>query len=332
VSLEQSSQFSVEIYPRKSDGTDGCWRWGHSTVAKNLVDVQAFKVEAKDKWNVSYRVFLEKDGEMRAAKPKSVWTGPEFSTDAATKTLRALIPGIEDLTPKPVALITLLEQMALDDEDIVLDFFAGSGTTAQAVLEMNKASGGNRRFILVQLPEPTSRTDFPTIAEITKERVRRVIKKLNDEDAGKLELNEEVEQDRGFREYKLAESNFTAWNAEATLDKAAFEKQLELHVNHIRDKRSGEDILYELLLKSGFPLPTPIEQKTLASKSFYSVAGGALVICLERNLTLELIRAIADMKPERVVCLDEGFAGNDQLKANAVQTFKTKGITSFKTV
>jgi adenine-specific DNA-methyltransferase len=116
------------------------------------------------------------------------------------------------------------------------------------------------------------------------------------------------------------------------LDKASFEKQLELHVNHIRDKRSGEDILYELLLKSGFPLPTPIEQKTVASKYVYSVAGGALIICLERNLTLELIRAIADMKPERVVCLDEGFAGNDQLKANAVQTFKTKGVTSFKTV
>lgn len=332
VSLQKSDQFSVEIFPRKSDGTDGCWRWGHSTVSRNLIDLQAFKLEAKDKWNVSYRVYLEKDGEMRAAKPKSVWMGPEFSTDAATKNLRALIPGIEDLTPKPVALIALLAQMSLDDEDIVLDFFAGSGTTAQAVLEINKTNGGNRRFMLIQLPELTSRVDFPTIAEITKERVRRVTKKLNDEDAGELRLNGVDSQDRGFRVYKLAESNFTTWNAHVTHDPAAFETQLELHVDHIREKRTDEDILYELLLKSGFPLPTPVEKKALAKQSVYSVAGGVLIICLERTLTLDLIRAIADMKPERVVCLDEGFAGNDQLKANAVQTFKTKGVTSFKTV
>jgi adenine-specific DNA-methyltransferase len=80
VSLEKSSEFSIEIVPRKSDGTDGCWRWGRTTVAANIADVRAFKVESKEKWNVSYRVFLEKDGEIRAAKPKSVWMGPEFST------------------------------------------------------------------------------------------------------------------------------------------------------------------------------------------------------------------------------------------------------------
>ena len=85
-------------------------------------------------------------------------------------------------------------------------------------------------------------------------------------------------------------------------------------------------------MKSGFPLTTAVQKKTVAKKTIYSVAGGALVICLDHALTLELIRAIADMKPERVVCLDEGFAGNDQLKANAVQTFKSKDVTSFKTV
>ena len=103
-------------------------------------------------------------------------------------------------------------------------------------------------------------------------------------------------------------------------------------MDHIRDGRTPDDILYELLLKSGFPLTTPVEKLSLAGKTVYSVAGGALVICLERELTLDLIRAIAEKKPERVVCLDEGFAGNDQLKANAVQIFKTKGVTSFKTV
>ena len=103
-------------------------------------------------------------------------------------------------------------------------------------------------------------------------------------------------------------------------------------MDHIRDGRTSDDLLYEILLKSGFPLTTPVETLTLEGKTVHSIAGGALFICLGRELTLELIRAMADKKPERVVCLDEGFAGNDQLKANAVQIFKTKGVTSFKTV
>jgi adenine-specific DNA-methyltransferase len=103
-------------------------------------------------------------------------------------------------------------------------------------------------------------------------------------------------------------------------------------VDHIRDGRAAEDLLYEILLKSGFPLAIPMEKLTLAGTTVYSVAGGVLFICLERALTLETIRAMAEKKPERVVCLDAGFAGNDQLKANAVQIFKTKGVLSFKTV
>lgn len=209
---------------------------------------------------------------------------------------------------------------------------AGSGTTAQAVLQANDEDGGNRKYVLIQLPEPTERKDFPTIAEITKERVRRVIKKLNDIDASKLDLSGGEKPDRGFRVFKLAESNFTEWDARVEHEAEALEKQLELHIDHIRPGRSDDDILYELLLKSGFPLTTPVEKKTLAGKTVYSVADGAFVICLELALTLELIRAIADARPERVVCLDAGFAGNDQLKANAVQTFRTKGVTSFKTV
>jgi len=117
-----------------------------------------------------------------------------------------------------------------------------------------------------------------------------------------------------------------------TKDAEGLARQLELHVDHIRDGRTMDDLLYEILLKSGFLLSAPVETWTLADKTVHSVAGGALLICLERELTLELIRAMAEKKPERVVCLDEGFAGNDQLKANAVQIFKTKGVTSFKTI
>lgn len=228
-------------------------------------------------------------------------------------------------------------------EEIVLDFFAGSGTTAEAVLQLNHEGRTNHRFILAQLPEPCNPKEragkaalnagLSTIADITKERARRVIARLNNEDSEKLKLEvSEEKEDRGFRVFKLAESNFKAWNAEGASEPEGLAKQLDLHVNHVREDRTAEDLLYEILLKSGFALTTPIERLQLVAKTVHSVADGALLICLERELSLELVRAMAEQKPERVVCLDEGFSGNDQLKANAVQIFKTKGITSFKTI
>jgi len=231
--------------------------------------------------------------------------------------------------PKPNRLLIELLNVCSGQDSIVLDFFAGSGTTAHSVLELNKING-NRKFILVQLPEPTGQIDLPTIADITNERGRRVIKKLNESEAGQLPLG--APQDRGFRVFKLAESNFNSWNARVEQDAAALARQLEMHIEHIRDERTSADILYEILLKCGFALTTPVETLTLAGKQVFSVAGGALFICLETELTMDVIRAMAAQKPERVVCLDSGFAGNDQLKANAVQIFKTQGIPGFKTV
>ncbi|MEX0806006.1 MAG: hypothetical protein WD688_22210 [Candidatus Binatia bacterium] len=197
-------------------------------------------------------------------------------------------------------------------------------------------------FLLIQLPEPCDKESgaykagLQTIAEITKERVRRVIKKLdnekNDSNSG-LFGADLSNKDYGFRVFKLAESNFNSWNANVPqADAIALEKQLEMHVDHIRDGRMDDDLLYELLLKSGYPLTITVEKVNAAGKTFYSVANGLLLVCLEKELTHELIKAMADRKPERVVCLDEGFAGNDQLKTNAVQTMKAKSVTSFKTV
>jgi adenine-specific DNA-methyltransferase len=327
-----------DVYPIRNDGSEGRWRLGKSAMMKIVADGNALFEKRPDGTYIVYE-------RIRSAEPrkKSYRTLllNEGTAAEGTSTLKDLFGGASPYDyPKPVSLIRKLHEVAgVEDEDLVLDFFAGSGTTAHAVLDLNKQDDGNRSFILVQLPEPTGREDYPTIADITKERVRRVIKKLNDEDAGKLDLEGAKKQDRGLRVFKLAESNFKPWNAEAPKDAEGLAKQLELHVDHIREGRTEQDILYEILLKSGFPLTTPVETLTLAGKGVHSVASGALFICLERELTLELIRAMAEKKPERVVCLDEGFAlpgrqagGNDQLKANAVQIFKTKGVTSFRTV
>ncbi|MGH7784774.1 MAG: site-specific DNA-methyltransferase, partial [Candidatus Binatia bacterium] len=148
-----------------------------------------------------------------------------------------------------------------------------------------------------------------------------------------LALNARHQHDRGFRVFKLAESNFQVWTSNVPQgDVPALERQLEFHVDHLHARRTDEDLLYEILLKSGYPLTTTVEKIVLDEKTFYSVAGGLLLVCMEKELTHDLIKAMADRKPERVVCLDEGFAGNDQLKTNAVQTMKAKGVTSFKTV
>ena len=105
-----------------------------------------------------------------------------------------------------------------------------------------------------------------------------------------------------------------------------------MHIRHIEAGRSQEDLLFEILLKSGFPLATHIEKLTLAGQPVYSVAEGAMLICLEKEISQDAINEIAARKPERVVCLDQGFSGNDQLKTNAAQTFKAKGVTSFRTI
>ncbi len=240
--------------------------------------------------------------------------------------------GITFSYPKPTELIEFLTRVGTVDGDIVLDFFAGSGTLGEAVLNINRGAGC-RSFILVQLPEQLQGGQFPTIAELCRERMRRVIKKLNDEEAGKLASTIGEKRIFGFKAFKLAESNFNPWQAEVpTGDTATLTKQLEFHASHLREGRTPADILYEILLKSGFPLTTQVEKLTLAGKTVYSVADGAMLICLDDALTHDLIKAIADRKPERVICLDEGFAGNDQLKTNAVQTMKARGVTSFKTV
>lgn len=276
------------------------------------------------------------EAEDRGKVAKTLWDELDTTTNA-TRALKEMFgdeagPSVFD-NPKPVDLVQRMIQLGAHDPNgaIILDFFAGSGTTGHAVLDLNAKDSGRRQFILVQLPEPTGRKDYPTIADITKERVRRAIKQLLPQEGSVFGASSNA-GGAGFRVFRLDQSSFESWNADTPRSGSALEEQMELHVEHIREGRTEDDLLYEILLKSGFPLTTPIETLTLASKKVYSVAGGALMLCLERPLTLEVIRAIADKKPERVVCLDAGFAGNDQLKTNAVQTFKTKGVGSFKTV
>jgi hypothetical protein len=190
-----------------------------------------------------------------------------------------------------------------------------------------KEDGGNRRFILVQLPEPTGREDFPTIAEITKERVRRVIKRMEDERGGELPIGDGTKPDLGFKVFKLAESNFAIWNpALAATEPGKLAEQWKLSADNVRAGAGETALLYELMLKSGLPLDTPAVTQDVAGARVHLLDEGRMLICIARDLTREQLRAMAELKPQSVLCLDVAFKGNDALKVNADLEFQSHGI------
>jgi adenine-specific DNA-methyltransferase len=232
--------------------------------------------------------------------------------------------------PKNTDVIQGFSSLIGDEEAIILDFFAGSGTTAQAVLELNKEDGGNRKFIMVQLPEKTGRDDYPTITDITLERTRRVIKKLNDADNGSLNLN--GTPDRGFKAFTLRSSNFKVWdsNAEGKTSED-LEEQLTLFAHNLDVAEADEQgILFEIFLKSGLLLTAKVQTLELHQK-VYAVEYKRLYICLAQPIESETLLNVLEAKPEKFVYLDEAFKGNDQLKTNTLLQVRHAGI-SFYTV
>lgn len=271
--------------------------------------------------------------------PQTLWKFEDVGhTQEAKKALLARVPfassdSVFD-TPKPPRLVVRMLRIATKakDGDIVLDFFAGSGTTGEAVMQLNKEDGGNRRFVLVQLPEPTGASDFTTISEMGKERLRSSGKAFSESENGALPLGDAGPQDRGFRLLKLTSSNFKIWSGEeAPKDAEALGHQLKLFADHVDTARSQQAILYELMLKAGLPLTAKIDTKTVAGQPVFFIADGMLLICLADAITQDCLRGMIALAPQRVVCLDPAFKGNDQLKTNTVLEMKSHGI-EFRTV
>ncbi|MCI0561923.1 MAG: site-specific DNA-methyltransferase, partial [Nitrososphaera sp.] len=212
VALKKDVRYCVEIFPVNSEGEAGCWRWGTEKIRKSDLSSSSPVLVAKQKRDGNWNIYEK--SRKGTTKAKSLWTDTDVISEKGTMELGELGLAEQFEHPKPVGLISRCIKIATNSDDVILDFFAGAATTAHAILDLNQQDGGNRKFILVQLPEPTGRQDYPTIGDITKERVRRVIKKLNDEDAGKLDLDGTKSQDRGFRVFKLFESNFKHWEAD----------------------------------------------------------------------------------------------------------------------
>ena len=242
-------------------------------------------------------------------------------------------------TPKPTKLVERILHIATSgsDDHLVLDFFAGSGTTAHAVMALNCADGGSRKFILVQLPEPTGREDYPSIADITKERVRRASEKLRKECSADG-FRRKIAVDLGFRVFKLDTSNIRAWDPKPD----DLEDALLSGLDHIEPRRTEQDILYELLLKLGLDLCVPVETKTIADKTVHSVGAGTLVVCLDDEISRDdvepLATGVADwcdaLSPageSTVVFLDSAFA-DDVAKTNLAETLKQHGLGNVRSL
>lgn len=340
VALERKNKSDIEVLPKKSDETEGCWRWGKDTASLRLVSLIGKPVSGGLKWDVFEKDYLETDGEIRRIKPKSVFAGTNYSTDRATKEYRAIMPEVDFSNPKSVSLLMdLVEYSTLPNQsDIVLDFFAGSGTTAHAVMQLNADDGGNRRFICVQLDVDTEKDSdpykagFKKISDITKKRITRSGKNIQSEAKTNLFKGTNTVIDLGYRAYKLDTSNINAWDANPdNLEVSLFNAQ-----NNIKEGRTEEDVLYEILLKYGMDLTLPIDSKTIAGKTAYNIGAGALFICLADGITTDVAEGIAKWKQEldpsscKVIFKDTGFT--DVAKTNSVQILKRYGITDVNTI
>jgi adenine-specific DNA-methyltransferase len=243
--------------------------------------------------------------------------------------------------PKPTSLTKLLlNSIETKQDDIILDFFAGSGTTAHAVLELNKEDGGTRKFILVQLPEPCDenseayKAGYKTIADISRERIRRVIKKIEAEQAEERKKKseqfdfgdkEEKNFELGFKSFKLSPSNFKIWRG-SEINEENLVQQLDAFTNPVREGSEKDNMLYELMLKAGYLLTDKVEK----IENLYSIKNGELLIAIE-SINQATVDKMITLRPKKVISLDILFKDNDQLKTNTVLQMKDAGI-DFKTI
>lgn len=251
------------------------------------------------------------------------WPNTEVGhTQEATKEIATLLgqSGIMDF-PKPIRLMKRIVHIASKKDSIILDFFSGSATTAHAVMKLNAEDGGHRKFIMVQLPEKTDekseayKAGYKNICEIGKERIRRAGRKIK-EDAG---LTAPADLDIGFRCLRLDESNMKP--VYYTPDEVGQQDLFSL-VDNVKEDRTPEDLLFQVMLDLGVLLSSPIEVKEIAGKRVFNVAEGFLLACFDHDVTEETVKAIAQMKPYYAVFRDSSMA-NDSVATNFDQIFET---------
>ena len=315
ISLEPKDGW-IELYPLESQGVNTVWRWGKQKSQENL----NVNIKAKPMRNGSYMIVEKyREGRMMA---RSVWWDKDTNTEKGTLLVKELMEGKVFDYPKTVEMLMKTIEMGTDSDEgaYVLDFFSGSGTTAHAVMQLNAKDGGNRKFIMVQLPERTDekseayKAGYKNICEIGKERIRRAGAKIKEE-AGLTAPNLDV----GFRVLKCDTSNMK----EVYYNPAEYEASLFSSLeDNIKEDRTPEDLLFQVMLDLGVLLSSKIEETTIAGKKVFNVEDNYLIACFDSDVTEETIKAIAKQKPYYFVMRDSSMA-NDSVATNFDQIFAT---------
>lgn len=317
-----------KVLPYRNDGEEGHWRWGkeNPSIKQAMQDSNFFHWEKRpfdgiikvngqrERW-----VPYEKIRDSKKTVGWTTWLDKCGTNADATRELKDLFGMKPFDTPKPTSLISWVINLHSDDSGIVMDFFAGSASTAHAVLSVNAQDGGQRRFIMVQLPEvctegsPAATAGFATIADVGEERIKRAAKKLKEE-AG---LNGD-KLDLGFRVLKVDTSNMKDVYYEPD---AVKQEMLHGLVDNVKDHRTDEDLLFQVLLDWGVDLTLSIKSENIGGKTVYFVDTNALAACFDAGITEAFIKELAKRKPLRAVFRDTGY-GSDATKINVEQIFK----------
>ena len=323
----------IQIKPQREDGCEGNWRWGIETATSQIGELIPKFMPARKVWGVMQKDYLEGRS---LVKPTSSWTFKDVNSERGTEEFVSL--GFDKRIfpkPKPIGTIKRCLQLSTGDEDIVLDFFSGSGSTAHAVMQLNAQDGNKRKYILVQLPEICDQSSeaykagYKNICEIGKERIRRAGKKLTDTD-GQMQIGDSEKKplDVGFRVFKLDSSNLQTWDA-TPVDELRLEdllNRMNTMINRVKADRSDLDMVCEVMLKLGVPLTYSVNKVAVNSKVAYTVGDDCLLlVCLAADITPEDVEAMAEYVPAKVIISRDSFA-NDTAMANAHYILRDRGI------
>lgn len=306
--------------PSICEKIDGCWRHGASTMEKNIKNGLVEFVKQDDGTWIPYeKIFAPLEGE---EKTKKYTTWIDETNDGAKGIKDLFGSTVFDYPKSPNLLVRFLKMAGVESGDIILDFFSGSATTAHAVMQLNAEDGGHRKFIMVQLPEKCDEKSeaYKTICEIGKERIRRAGKKIREENADNSSLlTPNSKLDTGFRVLKCDTSNMK----DVYYNPAEYEVNMFSRLeDNIKEDRTPEDLLFQVMLDLGVLLSSKIEETTIAGKKVFNVEDNYLIACFDSDVSEETIKAIAKQKPYYFVMRDSSMA-SDSVATNFDQIFAT---------
>lgn len=343
---------SYEKYIERQNGrysrADWAWRWSKELFKfgyeNGFIVLKKYDSYSRIYTKTYQNVSIEKDGdgfkivEIKRTKPLSSleFTENQYSNDNAKKQLQGLFEKSPFDYSKPTSLIEFLISFATRDNDIILDFFSGSATTAHAVMQLNAEDGGNRKFICVQLPElcdeksEAYKAGYKTICEIGEERIRRAGQKILEGQDTQIAMGDEGKKplDIGFKVFRLDTSNLKLWDSTPiTGDNQLemFTERMNSMIDSIKDDRTDMDVIYEIMLKMGVPLDTAVQYIEIDGKIVYIVGDFLLMIALYNDITAEDIDAMAAYAPAKIVCAEQGFK-DDTALSNAHYILRDKQI------